>query len=761
MNKAITDGLVLMPPPFSSGLNLWSREDGKSGQGSYAGQSNAAYVAADQDFGGCMELLKQDNTQKLRCFQSIPMLPGMYLRVTVRVKCISGAFPSVRIAGWAGDSSGNAVNVPTAANSVLLRNYGEVVEVSAIVGSGNRTGVDMVWGTAPVTGHFGLDLTGANGGIVRIDDVEIEDVTSVFLRDMVDIVDVRDYGAVGDGKTNDAAAFAAADAAAGGHRLFISAGKYYIGSNLTLNSRVQFEGTLVMPDAARLALTRNFDLDSYTAAFGGEYLGFRKALQALFYYTGHVQLDLSGRRVDISEPIDVAALAGLTRFEQRRVLTNGQLNAVDGTKWKTQTVSSVATYTPSNPYKLTDVANVANIPVGARVSGAGIPREIYVRAVNVGAGTVDLNLPAGSTAGTRKMTFERYSYMLDFSGFEKNSKFEITDMEIQCNGLASAIMLPTAGTVFRIAQSVINAPLDRAITSIGTGCQGLMVDETQLLSNEQDIKAADRTTIALNVNSNDVKLRDNRIVRFAHFAVMNGSGHMFIGNHFFQGDGETAGSRRAGIVLTELNVKTLITGNYIDNCFIEWSNEHDPTPKFDTDFSYGGLTVTGNIFMASGAGTFFRWFVITPRGSGHFVNGLSVVGNAFRTVNCTVDRVDMVDETYASLDYSRFRNTVFESNTFNGITQSTFSPVMLEQVQNTASATWTLDAGDYLPFGAWARNVQSVVIEGAVTDAKNAVQAPSPWVEVERGSNKTQVNLRWMTAVKGVAQVTVRCDNAT
>ncbi|PON09951.1 hypothetical protein C2W62_52710, partial [Candidatus Entotheonella serta] len=146
----------------------------------------------------------------------------------------------------------------------------------------------------------------------------------------------------------------------------------------------------------------------------------------------------SGRRVDISEPIDVAALAGLTRFEQRRVLTNGQLNAVDGTKWKTQTVSSVSTYTPSNPYKLTDVANVANIPVGARVSGAGIPREIYVRAVNVGAGTVDLNLPAGSTAGTRKMTFERYSYMLDFSGFEKNSKFEITDMEIQCNGLASA-----------------------------------------------------------------------------------------------------------------------------------------------------------------------------------------------------------------------------------------------------------------------------------------------------------------------------------
>ena len=28
MNKAITEGLVLMPPPFAAGLNLWSREDG-------------------------------------------------------------------------------------------------------------------------------------------------------------------------------------------------------------------------------------------------------------------------------------------------------------------------------------------------------------------------------------------------------------------------------------------------------------------------------------------------------------------------------------------------------------------------------------------------------------------------------------------------------------------------------------------------------------------------------------------------------------
>jgi hypothetical protein len=41
--------------------------------------------------------------------------------------------------------------------------YGCVYEVSAIIGSGNRGGVDMVWGTEPVYGHFGLDLDGCHG----------------------------------------------------------------------------------------------------------------------------------------------------------------------------------------------------------------------------------------------------------------------------------------------------------------------------------------------------------------------------------------------------------------------------------------------------------------------------------------------------------------------------------------------------------------------------------------------------------------------
>ena len=78
-------------------------------------------------------------------------------------------------AGWAGTAGGsNLAGVVQTGPSVSIDGYGEVVEVKAIVGTGSRTGVDMVWSGASY-GHFGLDLTGPNGGLVRIDDIEIDD----------------------------------------------------------------------------------------------------------------------------------------------------------------------------------------------------------------------------------------------------------------------------------------------------------------------------------------------------------------------------------------------------------------------------------------------------------------------------------------------------------------------------------------------------------------------------------------------------------
>jgi len=88
----------------------------------------------------------------------------------------------VRIGTFAGAAGGNAVNgVTKTGPSVALTQYGEVVDVTAIVDAGDRTGVDTVWGPEALYGHFGLDLVGPNW-VFWIGDL---DITSYFLCDML------------------------------------------------------------------------------------------------------------------------------------------------------------------------------------------------------------------------------------------------------------------------------------------------------------------------------------------------------------------------------------------------------------------------------------------------------------------------------------------------------------------------------------------------------------------------------------------------
>ncbi len=763
MNKAITDGLIFMPPAFSGGLAVWSSEDGTPGQTTYAGSPNAALVPADQDFGGCLELIKSQTTTKLRYMGDTPILPGCYIQVTARVKAMSGNLPSVRIGAWAGGAGGVAVTgVTLTGPSVALTTYGQVVTVRAIIGTGTRTGVDMAWGTTALFGHFGIDLTGLNGGVVRIDDIQIEDVTSVFHRKMMDWVDVRDFGAKGDGVTDDSLAFEAADAAAfaAGQDLLVSAGTYFLNADMTIESRARFEGTVTMPVARRLALTRSFDLPSYADAFGSEELGFKKAFQALLNFTDHDLLDLGGRRVAVTAPIDMAAaVPNKATFSVRRVIRNGQFEAIAGPAWNPAVVTSQASYNPAQPTTLTGVVNVSAVPVGSLVTGTGVGREIYVNAVNVGAGTLTLSQPLYDAAGTQVFTFTRFRYLLDFSGFTQLDKLNLADLELQCNGVGSAIMLPPAGNNFHVRDCYVTKPKDRGITSIGRGCQDLHVDRCQFLSNEQGLRAQDRLSIALNVNANDAKLRDNRIMRFRHFAVLSGTNHLIVGNHWFQGDSETLGVRLAGVVLTETNVNSTITGNYIDNNFIEWTNEYEADPDFGSQYSFGGLTISGNVFLASDVAPWFRWIVIKPYGTGHFIDGLTISNNSFRSVNGPVDRVETVDTSFAGFDYLRMKNIWVEGNMFTAVTQATANPVVVQHAQVTAATVWTARPGAFLPFGGWSRNIEALVAEGAITNAAGQRQSEMPYALVTQGTTKQDVTVNWAAACKGQVSVKVRMDN--
>ncbi|MEM1238068.1 MAG: glycosyl hydrolase family 28-related protein [Pseudomonadota bacterium] len=760
MNKAITDGVVFQPPSFAAGLDVWSSGDGTPGSDTYDTAANAGYVPSDQDFGPCLEILKGETITKLRYTGETPILPGCYLQIRARIKAIGGPLPGVRVAAWAGGAGGvNVASVTQVTSATTLTTYGEVYEVSAIVGSGARGGVDMIWGTEPLYGHFGIDLTGPNGGILRIDDIEIEDISGAYLGDRIGMVDVVDYGAVGDGATDNTAAFEAADAAANGKEVYIPGGSFYLADDVTFENRVRFEGTVTMPVDKKLILLKDYNFPAYVDAFGDEVEAFKKAFQVLIGFSDHEALDLAGRRIRLTEPIDMqAAVPDRTSFATRRVIRNGQIELDPSADWEADVMTSPGTYDPSDPYTLTNVSNASSIAVGSLVEGAGVGREVYVNAVDAGAQTVTLTQALYGGAGSQNFTFTRFKYAFDFIGFDTLQRFVLDALEFNCAGNGNCIMLPRGGLIFHVKDCHFTRPKERAITSAGIGCAGMMLDRNNFYSDEVDLPVQQRQSLVFNTNGNDVKIRDNRVVNFKHFGIIGGGGTSITGNHWWHSDNEPDGVRQAGIIFAKTNVKAFVTGNYIDNNFIEWTNEYEADPSFEGGLPFGGLTITGNTFTANDVAPWFNWIVIKPYGGSFHIRGMAVIGNVFKALNGDIDRVDGVDDSFAGLNLNQMRNITFEANTFDGVTTEVFNPLRLTFDQASENANWSVDFAPRLPFGGRVRHVEGLVPSGQITNSSGGRVTGFPFVVPGQGTDGSQVRVTWPEACKGRILITGRMD---
>lgn len=349
--------------------------------------------------------------------------------------------------------------------------------------------------------------------------------------------------------------------------------------------------------------------------------------------------------------------------------------------------------------------------------------------------------------------------MLDFSGFDKFSKFVLSELEIQCQGQCSGVRLAPSGQAFNMRDCHINRPLDRGVTSIGDGCQGMLIDQCQFLSQEDSLTVSNRKSIAMNANANDVKLRHNRATRFRHFAVLSGSNNIVVGNHLFQGDGVAGGVRTAGVVMAGNFSSSTLSDNYIDNCYVEWSNEHDSTPDFTGGFSFSAISITDNIFLAGNVAPWFSFIVIKPHGTGQFLNGMTVTGNKFRCMNGSITRAESVDTSFANLNFSRMKNVNFSENTYHNISQQPSNPLRLNMRQNSASALWWVPTNGGLPFGGRARGVDSIVVHADLVDVSNNRAHLAPTVRLERGSNGDQVDLEWSASVRGTVTALIRMDD--
>ena len=169
----------------------------------------------------------------------------------------------------------------------------------------------------------------------------------------------------------------------------------------------------------------------------------------------------------------------------------------------------------------------------------------------------------------------------------------------------------------------------------------MMIDRCQFLSRESPLLVPDRTTIGVNCNGNDIKIRNCRCNFFKHFAILAGSSSIIMGNHCFQGDSADPGPRSAIFVLARTNNRGTITGNYICDGSVEWTNEYDEAPDFSSEFSFSALSITSNVFLSQSTAPSFNFLIVKPYGPGHFINGLTVTG--------VVGRVFLVNAALAVL----------------------------------------------------------------------------------------------------------------
>ena len=758
MSKAITDGITLMPLPFSAGLDRWSCENGRPGEATFADQLEATVLNDDPVFGSCLQLVKDRPVTQLRYMMETPVMPGFFLKITARVRVTSGPLPTVRIAGWPGRAGlGGASDNMTKGPAIAVPAKDEVVTVCAIVGTAQRTGVDLVWQDA-IYGHFGLDLAGPVGATVIVDNLVIEDVSAAFQGSLFSAIDVRDFGAVADATTDASAAFQAADQAAQGRDVVVPAGVFYLADNIRLNSAFKFVGTVVQAAGQRFVLSKSLNFMSYCRAFGDVETAFRKAFQAMSYIETPAVLDLNGAVISLTAPLDLQGCdPGRPLSNAVKILKNGVFQPIPSSAWTTDTTICTATYDPADARHLRDVEGCDRIAVGARVIGEGVGREVYVKAIDRATQSLTLSLPLYAAEGTQKFEFQRYKYLLDFSGFEGVSQFACHELTLDCEGVASGVMLATSGRKFTMRNCRIVEPKDRGLTSAGTGCVGMTLSGTQVEGCEKPSQRHD--TIGFNANGNYLRVHDCTFSHLTQFAVIAGAGCAITGNEWTNSHAVERTRPQGGLILSKPLCASVVTANSFMNGAIIWTSEHANAQHGQQPSTFGGLTVTGNSFTTNALAHWITFLQIAPYGEAHVLDGMSVVGNVFRSVNGQINRVEMLDTQCGELALDHLKAVSFSANTFHGVRDPATNPANLVHDQRDPATKWVAQTQPNLPFDGLAKWVESASAVGPQTDEKGEdVYAPLRFAP-KKGADGRHVHFTWPKPLSGRVRYQVRMDD--
>ena len=476
-------------------------------------------------------------------------------------------------------------------------------------------------------------------------------------------------------------------------------------------------------------------------------LALAAALKDLFSVGTSSTLDLEGVTLTLSRPMDVALAAGIKKSTTFCRITNGILTVNKDIPNQSLTkqggfAASAVTIT---------LADTKGITRGMHISGPGLSRETYVTEVINGT-EIGINTYAISAQSNQQYTFTKFAYLLDFSGFDQLTKLNIDHVNFSLNGMISGMMLGNDGIGNHIENNWFVDPKNRGITDFNGGAKGISINNNEMTSNDDAYQNPQRYPIGITISNNDAKIRSNRIARFRHAIVIHGGGALIVGNHWWQG---TSDERTAGLVFTGRRVKGLVDGNYIDNSWIELSNESaaaNTTP-------IGRISIVGNHFTSAwqhADAAKFSWIRIAPYTVNAPVGGILVTGNTFISLQIYVLRSESVDNTHGSVDLTKFEDVYFSDNTWEKVTNRTYNPITVKKEipQGQETSTVVFQTENQVPFGAQINAVTAVGLNNMrYADGTEAFLTYNSYPG-SMLTNKSRMQVRFPTPCSGTVTAT-------
>jgi len=476
--------------------------------------------------------------------------------------------------------------------------------------------------------------------------------------------------------------------------------------------------------------------------------GFEDAVFEFYKSASPIYFDGRGRNINLSRPIDMSTVATKTVFASVRNFMN--CNLVASQDFPDTVVTKFASCTAGSD--VMTMADTTGLTRGMHVitttfSSRGVARETYIKSVDSST-QITLSVPAWRSRTNFSHTFTKYGFMLDFSKWEDLERTRFTNTNFNLGGFASGILLPFTALETEINLCRFGNVKAKGIVDFNQASNALSIGQCNFTSAESTglpWTEADRVGCAVVCTHNDSKINRIRGLGFLHNIVYHGSGHLLHGYHMFAGEQE-------GIIFTRNDVKSTITGSYIDNACISLTGEYGGT----TDL--GGLSIIGNHFTKQANDPDFRWILLKPHAADSTLENLNVVGNVFHCLAGTILRADGVDTTNGSMDASSYKRLHWHSNGYRSVVTPTSNPATVEKElvnADTAVSTMTFDLGDYLPFSGWTKTASVDTMK--FRDNSNAQVFDVPYIQVATdlgAGNRTKVQLNFAGTRRGRFRVT-------